>query len=627
MAKNNEHITILGNAFKKVFEKTADSVQPVTFPEGKNTAQPLPKQSSAGQAPSEAIKGPVQRPIVKKEQFTKLFYNVTKRSAEEVRKDFYSQSASLSKKKGILEGVCSFYYGLVKSGARSQAAVMRLYEYQCLKDEFEKYFRDIKYGNTPSQKDTHTATGTQTVKHADNAPTLIQQARKMFSTRKQFRDNVAGLRMVDVVIGLDFGTSCTKVVVGTPYEQERAFLVPFKGFAHYSNLFLLPTHISSEGNYFYLPKTGGKGSFTDLKLKLIRTIASPDDERHYEHAVAYLALVFRFVRTWFINTYKTVFDDCELTWHANVGVPSATFENDDLTEVYHKAVLTAWLVSMREGDVTRKLVSEVTESLHSGNLAADQTIDLAVFPEVAAEVAGYARSEHRQEGLHLMVDVGAGTMDICGFLLNRSQGADQYPLLSSSVKLLGALQLDRTRRNAVSRSVSECHERLMSDGISPICNDLDAYIPDIECVSEQIVASQEEFTTECKTQVRLVAMHLRKSMDPHAAAWNTGLPVFLCGGGSAVPAYEKLVDDLSDWLKENTNTTGGARPIPLQKPERLEGDIEDALFHRFAVAWGLSWPSWEIGDVITNLKPVVSSGQTTGGNWWERAPDYSNDDW
>ena len=249
-----------------------------------------------------------------------------------------------------------------------------------------------------------------------------------------------------------------------------------------------------------------------------------------------------------------------------------------------------------------------------------------MFPEVAAEVAGYARSEHRREGLHLMVDVGAGTMDVCGFLLNRAEGTDRYPLLSSSVKLLGSLQLDRARLNAVNKCVCERHERLMPDGISPICDDLEAYIPEAECMLEQVVAAQEQFSKECKIQVRSVAMHLRTSMDPHAPAWKSGLPVFLCGGGSAVPMYKNLVDDISDWLR-GFETACTARAIQLQKPERLEGEVEDSQFHRFAVAWGLSWPSWDIGEVITHLKPVVSPGQATDRNWWDRAPDYSIDDW
>ena len=47
----------------------------------------------------------------------------------------------------------------------------------------------------------------------------------------------------------------------------------------------------------------------------------------------------------------------------------------------------------------------------------DLACDFDVLPEVAAATAGYALSTLRQEGVHLMVDVGASTVDVCGFLL------------------------------------------------------------------------------------------------------------------------------------------------------------------------------------------------------------------
>ena len=637
MAKKDEYNTALGDAFKKAFEMGANSSKPVKATEAKKTAAPPSPQPKPAQPPPAiqpvpvkapvVVNSPQPRPVAKHDHFSKLFYNPSTRSSDEIRKDFYNQSASFSKKKGILEGVSSLYYSMYKRNSREPAAVSLLRDTEELKKEFEQFFVDVKNGRTPSSGGVKPVIKTQSVQGSDDAPKAVQAARKQFSIKTQFSNAVTALREIDVVIGLDFGTSCTKVVVGTPYEQERAFLVPFSGFGHTSNVHLLPTHLASERNYYFLPRTSEKGQYGDLKLKLIKTVASTDDERHYEHAVAYLALVFRFARTWFIDTYKPVFGACKLTWHANVGVPSATFENDDLTELYRKAVLTAWMVSTHDGDIHKKMVTEVTESLHNGTAGMEQAIEIGAFPEVAAEVAGYARSEHRREGLHLLVDIGAGTMDVCGFLLNRSEGADQYPLLSSNVKLYGALQLDLARKNAVINAISKQHGALLQDGIAPICNDLESYVPDCRGIKSQIIDAQLVFSKGCKTQVRSVLMHLRKNMDPHAVAWKTGLPVFLCGGGSAVPMYQELVDDLSAWLKENTNATGGARCVSLQKPERLEGKITDPEFHRFAVAWGLSWPSWEIGEVITKLEPVIAPNQTTSNNWWSRPLDYSIDAW
>ena len=58
-----------------------------------------------------------------------------------------------------------------------------------------------------------------------------QKTAQYFSSKLQFSTGGNG-RPCDVIIGLDFGTSCTKVVVQTPYEKELAFAVQFGPFAH-----------------------------------------------------------------------------------------------------------------------------------------------------------------------------------------------------------------------------------------------------------------------------------------------------------------------------------------------------------------------------------------------------------
>lgn len=622
MPKKNEYNTTFGNAFAKAFEKSGSIVQPVNKKKPAKVAAPSPAPQAHAK-PSH-----LSHPPKKISANPNLFYVVSKRTLEDIQNDFYSQTASLSKKKGILNGVRAHYYKLSSLGSKATTAERStLHQLRVLKDEFEKYFDDISKNIIPKVPGAAAIVTELTSAPVDKAPKTIQQIRKLFSTRTQFLNTESFKSEIHVVIGLDFGTSCTKVVIGTPYEQERAFLVPFNVFSHETNRYLLPTHINIEQSHYMLPKTGEKGKFTNLKLKLIKSISSADDENHYGLAIAYLALVFRYVRTWFLEDYKAAFGDRKVTWHTNVGVPSATFENCDITETYRKAVLTAWLVSTSEGDITRNLVNEISESLHCGDKQADQSVTLEVFPEVAAEVAGYARSEHRREGLHLMVDVGAGTLDVCGFQLKRVSGTDNYPLLSSSVNLLGALQLDRCRRGAVIAAVEQCHDKIMADEISPVKGTLDAYFPRIDEIKEKMISSQEHFAKECKTQIRTVAWDLRKTMAKNDPAWANGLPIFLCGGGSVLPIYENLVEEMSSWLKENTTSTGGARSIPLKKPEKLEGNIDGTMFHRFAVAWGLSWPSWDIGTILINLKAADEQHVPITSSLINRRLDYHLDDW
>src|SRR5437867_3431371 len=56
-------------------------------------------------------------------------------------------------------------------------------------------------------------------------------------------------RETDAILGLDFGTSCTKVVIRTPYlPSGEAFAIPFDGVAHKSSRYLLPTCLSKNAD-------------------------------------------------------------------------------------------------------------------------------------------------------------------------------------------------------------------------------------------------------------------------------------------------------------------------------------------------------------------------------------------
>ena len=51
--------------------------------------------------------------------------------------------------------------------------------------------------------------------------------------------------------------------------------------------------------------------------------------------------------------------------------------------------------------------------ISEGDIIEDDEISL--FPEFLAQIAGYVRSPGRQADLHMLVDVGAGTMDATTF--------------------------------------------------------------------------------------------------------------------------------------------------------------------------------------------------------------------
>ena len=162
----------------------------------------------------------------------------------------------------------------------------------------------------------------------------------------------------------------------------------------------------------------------------------------------------------------------------------------------HKA---AWLASRRPGPVTIDDAQKAIENITFPEYEHEE-VETELIPEVIAEVTGYARSPSRNEGLHLLVDIGASTLDICSFILGRNEANDHVSILTADVKLLGAERLRQTKVNGAK--------------------------------TERI------FEEDCRKALRKTIADLRMNRYPLSPCWDSTLPVFICGGGRDMPMYQ-----------------------------------------------------------------------------------------
>jgi hypothetical protein len=63
--------------------------------------------------------------------------------------------------------------------------------------------------------------------------------------------------------------------------------------------------------------------------------------------------------------------------------------------------------------------------------------EVALVPEIAAAVAGFARSNERENEMYAMVDIGAGTLDCCTFNLGGVDGEARCSVFAADVSMLG----------------------------------------------------------------------------------------------------------------------------------------------------------------------------------------------
>lgn len=240
---------------------------------------------------------------------------------------------------------------------------------------------------------------------------------------------------LDIVVGVDFGTSSTKVVVHAPhYAGNPAFAVPFGDLAHKSLEYLLPTRlfVGKDGRCSLTPISEAS-VLTDIKLGLMRAPLSKIEPASGPScgasatavATAYLALVLRYVRCWFIAHKRKIFGGFSLNWSCNLGLPAAIDDDVTLRQTFNMAGKAAWLLSRRSGQVTigaaRKAIDDIKNSRFETE---EMPWEFELIPEVIAEVTGYAKSQFRNEGLHILVDIGASTLDVCSFIVTT------HPVLS-----------------------------------------------------------------------------------------------------------------------------------------------------------------------------------------------------
>ncbi len=433
-------------------------------------------------------------------------------------------------------------------------------------------------------------------------------------TATQFEGRRSDAASADLVVGLDFGTSCTKVVVRSPFiAGARAVAVRWRNDGG-GNAYLLPTELWMDvrGELHLRPAGDAAGEHvTDIKISLMDQSA---DERSRAVAAAYLGLALRGARRWFLDTQADIYGRYSLRWAMNLGIPSAGYDDERVRSTFGLVARAAWELSLSAAAPTIDTAARVCHDAEARG-DSDSETPTDVIPEIVAEVVGYARSKIKKHGLHVVVDVGASTLDICGFNLHAPEGEDKYELFTALVERLGLHELHLKRVAAIPASVrGTCPRMPTLDPSSPIpVRGTDYIVKPPAALRASLNAVDDSYVLECTNALMRVLMTLKKNMDPMAKAWKAGLPVFLAGGGRDFGLVRRAAESSDKRLVQAVKTVG-ILPRNLPPPETLvNGDVPCG---RLDVAYGLSFDRFDIGVIhppgeIEDVEPLPPQANLT----------------
>lgn len=389
-----------------------------------------------------------------------------------------------------------------------------------------------------------------------------------------------------LVIGLDFGAAFTKVVIG---DNRVRYAVPFAAFAHPDNQYLLPSILNvDENNLCSLSSADNANSVADnLKFPLLENTYSDDD---LSRITAYLALVLRASTGWLLDRYQKRYARSELLWSINAGLSPVGGEDNVISSTYQQVLHTAWVISVLPGPIT---LSRVRQYMNADENAFDafpavyrvkiiKPASINIFSGCKAQICGYVHSKNSRDGLHMLIDVGAGTVNIATFMVGDSH-ASRCELYACVVEPIGVNYLLKRRYENLQLPDDEIN--LFED------------IPDAHIFSQAHALTEKDIkfadTLYSGDAGRLInkTMGLTKNQYcTDASCWESGVPTFTYGGGAHLEIVQNIIHSL-----ENKSPPHRIRSITLSPPDDLMAEnLPPDTYDRLSVAYGLSFDADEI---------------------------------
>jgi hypothetical protein len=248
------------------------------------------------------------------------------------------------------------------------------------------------------------------------------------------------------IIGCDLGTSSIKLAVRQPYRAGNPTAARPAPNLLQSNrhpyLWQSVIWFSPDTDEFSLLPGKGKVALEGFKAGILaggggKRILPDLAVTRNEAAAAFLALQLAHCLGWYGKTLPLGGDAARNFLAINIGIPVAAQDDTKTYRDFRHIVSAARALMPHATCLTHGKVRECYQaSTH------DLPAGFDLVPELTAAISGYANEPFARDGAHILIDVGASTLDVVAFNL---VNGERVAAFAAEVNLLGAAALETGR--------------------------------------------------------------------------------------------------------------------------------------------------------------------------------------
>lgn len=406
----------------------------------------------------------------------------------------------------------------------------------------------------------------------------ILKARKGNEEKPTSEPRVSVPRNVEINLGIDFGTSFTKVcyrILG----RDIVGLIPFSSSPGSWECTMHPSRLFMEkSGTINFSENAGHDNLMELKYFKMhlagmafgyalegKELSIPPSDLL---CAFYLAYIIRYSKMKIIA--KEDLRDVPIKWSGNLGIPIGYYESkarERFENVLKVAVTASSMDNLPSNPTLKDLEAIYIRYLESPT---NDAIDYFLISELEAEVRGLTVNPSTLNGVYAVFDIGGGTIDGAVFEFEKISGQPSINFLTALVAPLGfEATAEKVRKSIGSDIVAQA----IRSGRHSIALPFEDTAKSIrQHVSSVIVLAKQKTLYNWKSKMQ-------------------SLPVYLCGGGRHSKWHASTIEDTFGC---HAHTAAGIPPYKcceLQFSSHEKINLNGAVdVGRYLVSYGLSFP-------------------------------------